>query len=514
MPGAWTALHEAAYENRPKALSEVLEFARRKGAVLDIDQAGGPEGWTPLMVAAFHGFSGVVGVLLNKGASVSIVGDGGVSALHLSAREGHVMVAKLLVRAGANMEAGDSQGDTPLNDAAERGQYEVMRALIEAGANVNCRGLDGSTPLFIAAQLGHVEAVRVLLQGGANPQLVNREVYGKPYGCLDVAAQNGHPKVIRELVQHRGIEGCGGASRGNIALEAASQHERLEIMGLLLGAGVVDTGQALGTAAGTGSEASVKYLLQQKKEAAGRRRAYANFRDPDGLTAMSNCIGFSYFVCPSPRILRLLVDAGGDTRSKARLVDRKGAVAFHGTLVALAARNLREKKVGEKDATEEQLNRLEGIRRLLLRVDAVHALSWLWPSSIGAPLFVHSPEAKGGATAVTATAITGMLPALRRRARRPKVLVAALFRWVPMCSAKVASLAICRARSFWVVKGYVLMSPCTRCQHQARRIYWGSMLSCSLMQHYWPRSYVPGARTNATKALAKFPRSVSPRPTT
>lgn len=425
MTRTWTVLHDAAAASgcTNDEVSAILS-----GGAIDIDQAD-LHGWTPLMVAAACGSSSVVKVLLTRGASASIVGDEGVSALHLAAREGHVAVAKTLVQAGADMELGDSQGDTPLNDATERGQSEVMSVLIEAGANIHCRGFDGSTPLFIAAQLGHLNAVKVLLRAGVNPLLVNKDA-GKPYGALDAAAQSGHPKVVRELVQHRGIEGCGGISRGNIALEAAAQYQRLESMAVLFDAGVVDKGPALAIAAGCGTEASVKYLLQQKKGGASGRRAYVNSRDPCGETAMTCCVGYGMFPSPSPRIMRLLVDAGADTRSKARILDAKGKVVFHDTLVALAARNLREKKVGGKGATEEQLNRLEGVRRLLLRVDAVHALSWLWPSGSRAPMMVHGGEGKGRATAAP-TAITGMLPTLRRTARRPGVLVAALFRWAP-----------------------------------------------------------------------------------
>lgn len=45
-------------------------------------------------------------------------------------------------------------------------------------------------------------------------------------------------------------------------------------------------------------------------------------------------------------------------------------------------RSLREKTLLGENATKEQLNGLEGIRRLLLRVEAVHATSWLWQSDV------------------------------------------------------------------------------------------------------------------------------------
>ena len=45
--------------------------------------ARGPEGYTPLMMAVFHGEEDVVRLLLEKGADIAIVDDGGLSALEL-----------------------------------------------------------------------------------------------------------------------------------------------------------------------------------------------------------------------------------------------------------------------------------------------------------------------------------------------------------------------------------------------------------------------------------------------
>ena len=88
---------------------------------------------------------------------------------------------------------------------------------------------------------------------------------------------------------------------------------------------------------------------------------------------------------------------------------------------------LREKKTAGKDATEHQRRRLEGIRRLLMRVGAIHAVSFLWPVDI--PSMMGATEVANRKVAAS-TPLRMMLPILRRRARRPRVLLAALFRWV------------------------------------------------------------------------------------
>ena len=98
------------------------------------------------------------------------------------------------------------------------------------------------------------------------------------------------------------------------------------------------------------------------------------------------------------------------------------------TLLETVNCSLRAQRVAGKEATVEQLHRLEGIRRLLLRVDAVHAVSWLWHND-DVPTTGRSPESseRDKATLV----LLGMtLPVLRRRARRRGVILGALFRLV------------------------------------------------------------------------------------
>lgn len=118
--------------------------------VIDINQRG-PLGLTPLMCAARCGYSRIVRVLLNKGATMSPVDNHGFSALHMAAQEGHLAVTKMLVKAAADLDAKiTTAGRTPLHLAAQEGHSEVVGVLIEAGTNPNNRTLDGGTPLYFA----------------------------------------------------------------------------------------------------------------------------------------------------------------------------------------------------------------------------------------------------------------------------------------------------------------------------------------------------------------------------
>lgn len=81
--------------------------------VVDVNQQdSSSNGWTPLMVGAFGGFFRIVESLLNEGASPSIAGDSGETALHLCAHQGCASVARALIAAGAELEAANGERRT------------------------------------------------------------------------------------------------------------------------------------------------------------------------------------------------------------------------------------------------------------------------------------------------------------------------------------------------------------------------------------------------------------------
>lgn len=144
------------------------------------------------------------------------------------------------------------------------------------------------------------------------------------------------------------------------------------------------------------------------------------------------------------------MDAGADTTTAVRVMaaDGSGRVVFHGTPLAFTCSLLAGKVLKQKDATESQLHSLEATRRLLVRVEAAHAVSSLWASD--PPSTTHSAtEGSDGAT--RPTPLISMLPILRRRARSPGVLVAALLRWVTVSRFKDRA-----RRAFLVLSGCLM----------------------------------------------------------
>lgn len=407
----WNALHHAAFDGRNDRAVALISAAS-----IDINQPD-DNGFTPLIMAAQEGHHRIVRALIDKGARLNVASNGKATALMLSAQHGFIVVAKLLVDAGAALETKNQVGCTALHLAAAEGHFAIVKVLIGAGAILGVKNNDRNTPLHLAVRPGHLAVVKALAAAGAEAFKQNSfqqtplftasleghvdvvkvlvDLQLSPAGAkarqdkrnnnaaLECAIDKGHVEVVREVLR-LGIEACGGASRGTSAICRAAKNQEIDVMVMLRDAGVVDTGVALSVAINGGREKSVMFLLRQAWVAPGG--AYLN---SDGFNQRSNSSMFRLTPlchavgCAFPRIVRLLLDAGADEKATARTTCMSG-MALDETPLAMATRNLAAKIIQEKPATEAQLHRLEAVRRLLLRVEATRAASWLWPSNSGA----------------------------------------------------------------------------------------------------------------------------------
>ena len=68
-------------------------------------------------------------MLIQNGADVDAVQNGGFTALHAAAHNGQIEMIKLLVAAGANPKLKNNKNKTPEDLAREKGHEEVVEYL-------------------------------------------------------------------------------------------------------------------------------------------------------------------------------------------------------------------------------------------------------------------------------------------------------------------------------------------------------------------------------------------------
>lgn len=178
---------------------------------------------TPLALAAWHGFSDVVAVLLLYGAD-------GSTALHHAAETGFDDMVPQLLRNGVNPNSYNPRGWAALHLAVDRRNQKMIELLIENGANIEKEtDRDGNTALTLAILKGYENMVRLLLEKGADMERVGAEE-----SPLLLASNTGHEGIFRLLLSYgANVQRVDG--EGMTVLHRACVHKAGNIVKLLLG---------------------------------------------------------------------------------------------------------------------------------------------------------------------------------------------------------------------------------------------------------------------------------------
>lgn len=261
-------------------------------------------GLTALMIAAMFGHLRVVEVLLETRTADGIAAvettnaaleghcQKGLTALHYASRGGHAEVCRALLHAKAACdEATRARSETPLHLASQYGHASTVLLLLDVRASPEKQDLNGRTCLMLASRDGHarcileiglrplgwlvldlvdpkgfcaltfasrdghVAACAALLRAGAFPDREDGE--GKT--PLAWAVQNGHPQIVRQLLE-------AGASIG-----PAGQHS--------LGAGLRNVGGDGNTSRHSSSEAMLASGPSRQTSLESPRRQRSSLRE-------------------------------------------------------------------------------------------------------------------------------------------------------------------------------------------------------------------------------------------
>ncbi|XP_011306875.1 ankyrin repeat domain-containing protein 50 isoform X2 [Fopius arisanus] len=192
-----TVLHTLAADGNASLLE--LALAACPQAKLE---ATDRHGQTPLNLAARHGYTDVVRVLLAAGASADHADCDGWTALRAAAWGGHTQVVEMLLEYGAMVDCADWDQRTALRAAAWGGHEDIVKALLQHGADVNRTDDEGRTALIAAAYMGHSEIVEHLLDFGA--KIDHADSDGRTalsVAALCVPSNHGYAKVVTILLE-------------------------------------------------------------------------------------------------------------------------------------------------------------------------------------------------------------------------------------------------------------------------------------------------------------------------
>ena len=92
----------------------------------------------------------------------------GATPLHIAAGHGHTELVRMLVARGADACAAASNGTTPCYAACQHGSVDVLRLLHTCGVDLAQSDEDGTAPVHIAAARGNLDALKFLHEHGVN----------------------------------------------------------------------------------------------------------------------------------------------------------------------------------------------------------------------------------------------------------------------------------------------------------------------------------------------------------
>jgi len=216
-----TPLHLAARHGHTEVVRVLLEHKASLTSVTKSKRV-------PLHVAAMYGHAPIVKLLLDANADCNVTDDDMATAMDFACMNGNHQVVEILAKAGCDMGCERQGRWSPLTIVANEGFIKSGQFLLDAKANTEVQGLQNWTPLRYAAFYGHVELCRLLLKKGANPNTISS---GDP--ILVESAGQGNLEVVTLLVENNAIIDAVNSDDWT-ALHKASYNGHIAVVAYLL----------------------------------------------------------------------------------------------------------------------------------------------------------------------------------------------------------------------------------------------------------------------------------------
>jgi uncharacterized protein len=133
--------------------ADEARYAELQAEALDCARAGDRDDMLAAMLAA--------------GMPVNLADHKSNALLMLAAYHGHSQTVRLILAHGAEPDRRNAHGQTPLGGVAFKGYADIARQLIDAGADIEADQGGGMTPLMYAMMFGRTDVEKLLRKNGA-----------------------------------------------------------------------------------------------------------------------------------------------------------------------------------------------------------------------------------------------------------------------------------------------------------------------------------------------------------
>ncbi|KAL3119289.1 hypothetical protein niasHT_000233 [Heterodera trifolii] len=161
-----------------------------EGTMDQLNRVVGPDGLSPLMVAARHGHVGLVDLLINRGAQLDLSDSHGRTAAMHGIEAGHSSTVALLLERGSALFARDSHGNTMLHLLGRHPNKCLIYRLLEDGLSLEDKNKEDLRPIEVAIRAGQLVAVDTFLRRGARLRSLTWQI-----------ALSSHPPLVLVLLR-------------------------------------------------------------------------------------------------------------------------------------------------------------------------------------------------------------------------------------------------------------------------------------------------------------------------
>lgn len=132
--------------SRRGELSEVISIYSKNPNVINLKNA---EGYSPLILACYHGNEEVVKFLINKVDNINRTSNYG-TPLMAAVVKGNIEIIEMLLSKNADTKIADVNGTTAMHYAVMFKNYEAVKLLIEANADLKIKDNRGKSAMDYA----------------------------------------------------------------------------------------------------------------------------------------------------------------------------------------------------------------------------------------------------------------------------------------------------------------------------------------------------------------------------